>query len=124
MMVGTVVFPKLFFEASGSLFTLSFIGITMIFSKKLRESSFVGKTLYWFAINIMKPRSRFNHMIWGLFIFGCGLLSLIPGDKPAQNNIEFINQIQKSYEFWIAILVVIVFNVLVGIYTAKKYKKG
>ena len=123
-MIGPVIFPQLFFESSGSLSTLSFIGITMIFSKKLRESSFVGKTLYWIAINIMKPRSRFNHMIWGSFIVCCGLLSLIPRNKPAQTNIEFINPIQKSYEFWIAILVVIVLNVLVGIYTAKKYKKS
>ncbi len=61
--------------------------------------------------------------IWGLFIFSMGLLSAIFGDKPDKNEIEFFNKVHSSYEFWIGCIAVLVLNVLVGIYTAKKYKK-
>ena len=79
--------------------------------------------LYWTAINIFKPRSRYNHLIWGVFIFGIGVLSTIFGGKPDKNEIEFFHKVHSSYEFWIGISVVLIFNILVGIYTAKKHRE-
>ena len=80
----------------------------------------MGKVLHWAAINIFKPRSKYNHLIWGIFIFGIGVLSTIFSAKPDKN--EFFHNVQSSYEFWIGISVVLIFNILVGIYTAKKHR--
>ena len=95
----------------------------MIFSNRIKGFSLVGKMLYWTAINIFRPRSKNNHLIWGFFIFGFGILSTIFGDKPDENEIQFFQKVHSSYEFWIGISAVLLLNVLVGIYTARKYKK-
>ena len=75
------------------------------------------------AINILKPRSQYNHIIWGLFIFVFGVTFGISTDKPTKDELDFFHRVQGSYEYWIGILAVLILNVLVGIYTAKKYKK-
>ena len=79
--------------------------------------------LYWVAINVFKPRSKYNHLIWGTFIFCIAILSIIVEIKTDQRDIEFFSQIQRSYEFWLGILAVLIFNLIVGVYTAKKHKK-
>jgi hypothetical protein len=98
------------------------IGVAMFFSNRLRGVSLVGKVLYWVALNIMKPRTKYNHLIWGSFVFVIGILGTIAGGQPNQEQIEFFQQIQKSHEYWIGITVVLLFNLLVGIYTAKKHR--
>jgi len=112
LITGTLIF---------SVFTL--IGIGMVFSNKLRKTTIVGKMLYWVAINVFKPRSKYNHLIWGTFIFCIAILSIIVEIKTDQRDIEFFSQIQRSYEFWLGILAVLIFNLIVGVYTAKKHKK-
>lgn len=107
----------------GYLAVSCLIGIAMIFSNRIKGFSTVGNMLYWTALNIFKPRSKYNHLIWGFFIFGFGVLSTIVGDKPDKNEIEFFQKVHHSYEFWIGCLAVLLLNVLVGIYTARKYKK-
>ena len=41
-----------------------------------------------------------------------------------KNEIKFFDKVHGSYEFWIGISAVLIFNILVGIYTARKHKKG
>jgi ABC-type antimicrobial peptide transport system permease subunit len=72
----------------------------------------------------MKPKSEYNHIIWGFFILIMGTLSVIFSDKPSEDELDFFQKVHNSPEYWIGIIVVIVFNILVGIYTANKHKKG
>ena len=117
------VIPSLTAYPLGFLAVSCLIGVAMFFSKRLRGVSLVGKMLYWIALNIMKPRTKYNHLIWGGFIFFIGIFSTIADGQPDQKEIEFFQQVHKSYEFWIGITVVLLFNLLVGIYTAKKNRE-
>jgi len=124
LLVAPFICPNLIPDPYGGLLPLSFIGVTTVLSKKLKESCLVGKSLFWVAINVMKPRTKYNHIIWGVFIFGCGFLSIISGNRSVQKEVEFFNQIHRSYEFWLGFAAVLVLNLLVGVYTAKKHKKN
>ena len=118
------VYPNVIHNSLGSLAVFSLIGITMIFSNQIKGVSISGKALYWTAINIFKPRSSYNHLIWGAFIAGIGILSILTRDNLSKSEIEFFDKVHSSYEFWIGISAVLVFNILVGIYTVRKHKKG
>jgi hypothetical protein len=43
--------PLSFFVFSGLL------GGTMLFSKRIKRTSIVGRLLHWFALNVLKPRT-------------------------------------------------------------------
>jgi hypothetical protein len=117
------IFPSTIQHSLGFLAMSGLIGIAMIFSNRIKIFSLVGKMLYWTAINIFKPRSQYNHLIWGSFIFGFGIISTIFGNKPDKDEIEFFHDLSSSYEYWIGITAVLIFNILVGVYTARKYNK-
>ena len=117
------VFPNAIQNSVGSLALFSLIGITMIFSNQIKGVSIAGSALYWTAINIFKPKSNYNHLIWGAFIAGIGVLSILTRDNLSKNEMEFFDKVHSSYEFWIGISAVLVFNILVGIYTVRKHKK-
>ncbi len=116
--------PNAIQHSVGSLTVFSLIGLTMIFSNRIKCISSAGKMLYWTAINIFKPRSKYNHLIWGSFIVGIGVLSILAGDDLNKDEIEFFDKVHNSYEFWIGISAVLIFNILIGIYTARKHKRG
>ncbi len=71
----------------------------------------------------MKPRTDFNHIIWGGFILIFGILSVIFYEKPDSKEIEYINEISRSWKFWLAVVGIFALNILAGVYTAKKHKK-
>ncbi len=123
LLVLPFVFPKTNQYPLDFLAVTCLIGVGMIFSNRIRGFSIVGRVLYWIAINIFKPRTRYNHVIWGVFILGIGVLSTILGDKPDKSEIEFYQRVHGSSEFWIAVIAFLIFNILVGIYTARKHKK-
>jgi hypothetical protein len=118
------VYPNFTQNSVGYLAVFGLLGITMIFSNRIRGISIAGKILYWAAINIFKPRSKYNHLIWGAFVAGIGVLSALAGDSLSKDEIEFFNKVHSSYEFWIGISAVLIFNILIGIYTVKRHKKG
>lgn len=117
-------YPNAIRNSVGFLALFSVIGITMIFSNRIKGISIAGKALYWIAINIFKPRSNYNHLIWGAFIAGIGVLSILARDNLSKSEIEFFGKVHSSYEFWIGVSAVLIFNILVGIYTVRKHKKG
>ena len=104
---------------------LLLIGIVFVFSKSLRTKIYISKISYWICLNIFKPRTEYNHIIWGLFITFFGIIHKInsyyykSGNYPDQFN---INQILYSYQFWILMIMVLIFNVLVGLYTIRRYQ--
>jgi len=116
--------PSFQFDSPIDFLFPTLAGTIMILSNKIKTFSYTGKGFYWFAINVMKPRTRFNHIIWGLFLLFFGMLAVFVADKPlSQNGKDFFNEVHSSYEYWITIIVVLLFNILAGIYTAKKYKE-
>ncbi len=96
------------------------IGLMMIFGRSLSEISYIGQFLYWTAINIFKPKTKYNHWIWGLFIVVIGASSFIFSEKKTEQEEAFFQQLHQSSEFWLGMVLVIVFNLMVGLYTAKK----
>ena len=118
------VYPNFTQNSIGSFAVFGLLGITMIFSNRIRGISIAGKMLYWTAINIFKPRSKYNHLIWGVFLAGIGVLSNFAGDDLSKSKIDFFDKVHSSYEFWIGISAVLILNILIGIYTVKKHKKG
>jgi len=99
-----------------------FVGGLILASNKMKSKSYISKALSWMAENIFKPKTKFNYIIWGLFFIFIGFLVLYskplsPSDK------ELFKTVERSFGFWIAVVLVIIFNILVGIYTAKRIKK-
>ena len=74
------IYPNLAQNSFGSLAVFGLLSITMIFSNRIRGISIAGKMLYWTAINIFKPRTKYNHLIWGVFDAGIAVLSALTGD--------------------------------------------
>jgi hypothetical protein len=121
--VSLIILPHFYPDLKyGPLHTIFFvfIGAPFIFSNALKEVSYVARAMYWIAINIMKPKTKYNHVITGFFLIFIGLL---PIDKPTLSEKEFFEKVNHSYEFWIAIVIALLFNVLIGIYTARNHKK-
>ena len=116
--------PKIIEHPTGSSIIPCLIGITMIFSKYLKDASVIGNILYWISINIAKPRTRYNHLIWGSFLLLCGLFSGVLGYLRVPSESKYFKELQGSYEYWICIIGVLLFNILVGYYTAKKHEKN
>jgi hypothetical protein len=110
--------PLSFFVFSGLL------GGTMLFSKRIKRTSIVGRLLHWFALNVLKPRTEYNHIIWGLFILLFGVLSIIFHKKSDAKEIEYLNEVHKSWEFWLAVIGIFSLNILAGIFTAKKHENN
>jgi len=100
------------------------IGLLFLTSKILSTRLYTSKVFFWIADNILKPRTKINHILYGLFAI---ILGLIPVTNHMNDeSIELYKNLGKSWEFWKIIVAVVIFNILVGIYTyllRKKKKK-
>ena len=94
------------------------LGSVLMFSKKLKDKSYIYRFAFWVTDNIFKPRTRFNHLIWGMFFIIFGVVALLFASPSSYSETEFIENIQKTKEFWVGIGIVILFNIIVGLYTA------
>jgi hypothetical protein len=99
------------------------IGFASIYSLRLKDYFFLFFVVNWVVMNIFKPKTRLNHIIWGVFLIFMGGISAIrpPVSGPEK---EYLKGVHQSSEFWIGIFIVIVFNIAVGVYTARQRKKG
>ena len=98
------------------------IGIFTITSHMMKNKLLISRGLYWVVQNIFKPKTKINHYIWGVFFIFIGFAILVaePLNSPEK---DYFTEIKKSFEFWIALVLVIIFNILVGVYTAKRGNK-
>jgi hypothetical protein len=105
----------------GALFGFS-IGIFFLTCEKMKDRLYFSRMLSWISKNILKPRTKINHIFAGcLFIIIDTLAILMPSPiSLAEKN--FYDEVKSSYEFWIGITLVLFFNILVGVYTAKRTK--
>lgn len=94
-----------------------FVGSIIVFSKRFKDESYIHKCAYWIVINIFKPKTSVNHYIWGSFFIFFGLVPLfIPATESSPSNAG-IENIHKTSEFWIGIVLILLFNILVGVLT-------
>ncbi|RJP79797.1 MAG: hypothetical protein C4522_09320 [Desulfobacteraceae bacterium] len=107
-------------QLMGTIFFIT-IGIFSIYSNQLKEKLYFSKIINWVMMNIFKPKTKYNHIIWGTFFILIGLLMLTlePLSPPEK---DFFDKIKKTPEFWISTLLVLLFNFIVGLYTSKKRK--
>ncbi len=102
----------------GTIFFV-FIGSIVLTSKYFKDHSFFYKGAYWTAHNVFKPKTRINHLIWGPFLIFIGFVIYL-AEPLSQKEQGFLEFIRVSNEFWIGILLVVIFNIAVGVYTAKR----
>ncbi len=107
-------------QLMGALF-FTIIGIFSINSNNTKDKLYISKAINWVAINIFKPKTKYNHIIWGIFFIFIGFVMLtLEPLNPSEK--EFFDEIKKTPEFWISIVSVLLFNLIVGLYTSKRSK--
>lgn len=99
------------------------IGLFSFTSKIMRSNLIFSRGLYWVLENVFKPRTKFNHIIWGFFFIFVGFAIYISEPLNSTEK-ELFNSMKKTFEFWLILVLVLAFNILVGLYTAKKHKKN
>lgn len=103
-------------------FVFFFFGFLSFYSRRLKDSLFLFSATYWVVTNVFKPKTSVNHLIWGVFsVFIGGICLSLP--PPSESDSNFFRKMHHSAEFWIGILLVIAFNIAVGIYTARQKRK-
>lgn len=118
------IFPDLIHDPVLDLIFPAFVGIPMLFSKKLKQVSYIAKGLWWICYYILKPQTPYNHIIWGSFLMFFTIMQLFfPSAPPTEREMKTYTDLHQSYDFWISIFIVILINVLIGIYTVKKEKE-
>jgi len=105
----------------GALFFFT-IGFLFLTSKNMKSELNISKALYWVAVNIFKPRTKFNHIIGGGLLIFAGI-AIYASDPLTSSERKFFDNLENTPEFWIAMIFVLLFNVLVGIYTARRIRK-
>ncbi|PIE69796.1 MAG: hypothetical protein CSA21_00305 [Deltaproteobacteria bacterium] len=96
-----------------------FIGSVVMTSKYFKDKSIFYRGAYWVTHNIFKPKTNINHLIWGLFLIFSGF-AIYLAEPLTQDEQAFSNLLKSSSKFWIGILLVGIFNIAVGLYTAKR----
>ena len=94
------------------------LGCTFGYSSMFKDDSYIATGFYWFSQNLLLPRTKYNYLAAGFILILMGILSALTqknGETIAANEALW-GVLVKSPSFWIAIVVVIVFNGLVGVY--------
>jgi len=97
------------------------IGLFSFTSKIMKSNLIFSRGLYWVLENVFKPKTKFNHIIWGIFFIFIGAAICISEPLNSTEK-DLFNSMKKTYEFWLILVLVVAFNILVGLYTAKKHK--
>ena len=103
-----------------SSITLILVGVFFLTSNLLKDRSYVSRLSYWICLNVFKPKSQMNHLIWGAFITLVGLVTGIAFYGSPEHKLAC--DIFRDTEFWVALLIVVAVNSIIGLYTAKRRK--
>ena len=103
----------------------TFLGFAFIYSKSLKDFSFIASALYWVSQNVTVPRTKYNHIFGGFFLLLVALLSFVfpPKLEKIENSKLLWNSLIKDPSFWMVIIVILVLNFGIGFYVSKKKKK-
>jgi hypothetical protein len=102
-----------------------FLGFAFIYSKGLKDFSFIEKALYWVSQNVTVPRTKYNHIFGGLFLLLLAILSFLfpPGHGSNENAKLLWGSLIRDPSFWMSVIILLVFNLLVGFYMFKNKAK-
>jgi len=106
----------------GALFGFS-IGLFFFTCEKMKDRLYFSRALAWIANNIFQPRTKINHIFAGCLLIIGGFAILISHQMSSTEK-KYFSEVKGSYEFWIGIILVLLFNILVGVYTARRTKKS
>jgi hypothetical protein len=112
----------------GIINPLIVIGLCFTTSQLLQKHFYTSKMCYWICLNIFKPRTKYNHLLWGVFTLFFGVMTKIITTQEKNKKVlsfDFVDftYLLSSIEFWLLMVVFVGFNVLVGIYTFKRRHK-
>ena len=116
------------------LTVLGFINLLIVFGTACLSSRFLKKYFYtsrachWICLYIFRPPSRYNDIIWGSFTLFFGIVTEFLKHEPNTKNtvnphVSDFSYLLNSVEFWLLISIVVLFNLLAGVYLYKKTKK-
>lgn len=99
-----------------------FLGFAFIYSRALKDFSFIEKALYWVSQNVTVPRTTYNHIIGGLFFLLFAILSfLFPPKDVAKGNFALLwSSLIRDPSFWMSLVIALIFNLGVGFYMSKE----
>ena len=100
-----------------------YFGFAILYSNKFKDISYIEKMLYWISQNVIRPRTNYNYILFGLFMIMMGIGSLFILVNGNLENDELLwDSLRKDVIFWISITLILIFNFLIGLYTYT-YKK-
>lgn len=109
----------------GFINPLIIFGIACLSSRFLKKYFYTSRACGWICLYIFKPPTQYNDIIWGSFTLFFGIVTKIITHEP--NNVNRVNSnsvdftyLLNSVEFWLLISIVILFNLLAGVYLYKK----
>lgn len=105
-----------------STIPLTLFGLCLLTSNSLRNKLAISRLSYWISLNIFMPKTRYNHTIWGTFIIIVGFLTAISSKKEFET--ELTSRFIHDIGFWRPLLLVVIFFVIVGLYSAQKTSKN
>jgi hypothetical protein len=106
----------------GSLFFAS-VGLFFLTSEKMKSKLYLSRVLAWIAENVFKPKTRLNHIFSGLLFIFIGFCMIV-SEPITSSEKELFDAIESTPEYWITFILILLFNLLVGVYTARKEKGG
>ncbi len=103
-------------------FTL--LGFGFLFSKKLHDYLHLEKAFYWISQNVMVPRTSINHLLSGFLMILIGILPLLfESDRRKIADYKmFLETLIQDSLFWVSILLIMVINLLIGLYMHRKFR--
>jgi hypothetical protein len=105
----------------GTLFFI-ILGLSFIVSKKTKDELVLSKILYWVSRYILKPTTKYNHIFGGCLSIFAGFAIFFSG--PTNPDELILWECQKhTISFWVSIIIVLIFNIIIGIYSNKKNVK-
>ena len=101
------------------------LGCTFTYSNMFKDDSYIATAFYWFSQHLILPRTKYNYLAAGFFLIILGILSAVTAksDETIAANEALWRMLVRSPSFWVAMLAVLVFNGLVGVYRYRSYKR-
>jgi hypothetical protein len=97
---------------------LVLVGSAFLYCKRYKEVSYVERGLFWVSDNVPIGRFRSNHIFIGLFMIAMGFaFALLPASNRDMEREELLwRHLRGSLAFWISMIVVLLLNLMVGLY--------
>jgi hypothetical protein len=115
------IFSQLSGQPVSSIRIFIYAGCLMIFNNKNKLISQIGFYLNWIAMNLWKPKTRYNNEIFGIFLWLMAFISFASFKTTAnKKGVEFEKYFKTSWEYWLSLFSLIAINLIIGKYLYKQ----